>query len=331
LNQPPATGGFRFYTFNVESLDSNPEPPKGGFFYLEQVMRKIEPTMNKEKIVAAVKECAARLGRAPNSAELYQSTTISKHQVRKHFGTYTRMLTASGIQRQGPGCRVEMNALFLDWANIVRRLGRIPTMTEYELEGKYSVRPLITRYGIWGNVPEGVKGYVVQNGLEGEWRDVLEIIAAHPEGNHRRARTFRTILRAAIEKDKLADRPIYGKPMFAPFSFAPTNEQGVLFVLGAVAPELGLCITRVQTGYPDVEAMKEVGPNECVRVNYELEYESRNFLGHGHSIQDCDGIVCWIDNWPECPVEVIELRKVVEELRRKRDCQNCPNGRKVKD
>jgi hypothetical protein len=34
-----------------------------------------------------------------------------------------------------------------------------------------------------------------------------------------------------------------------------------------------------------------------------------------HPLDGCDGIVCWINNWPECPLEVIELRRVVEELR----------------
>jgi hypothetical protein len=112
--------------------------------------------------------------------------------------------------------------------------------------------------------------------------------------------------------------------MFWPFSFAPTNEQGVLFVFGAVAQDLGLCITHVQTEFPDVEAMRIVGPNKCQRVLYELEYESRNFLAHGHSVHECDGIVCWINNWPECPVEVIELRRVVEELRNRRDRAESP-------
>jgi hypothetical protein len=76
------------------------------------------------------------------------------------------------------------------------------------------------------------------------------------------------------------DRPIYGKPMFAPFSFAPTNEQGVLFVFGGVAHELGLTVTRVQMQFPDIEAMREVGPNKCQRVHLEAEYESKNFLLH---------------------------------------------------
>jgi hypothetical protein len=32
-----------------------------------------------------------------------------------------------------------------------------------------------------------------------------------------------------------------------------------------------------------------------------------------HPLDGCDGIVCWINNWPECPLEVIELRSVIRD------------------
>ena len=46
----------------------------------------------------------------------------------------------------------------------------------------------------------------------------------------------------------------------------------------------------------------------------ELEYESRNFLEHQHPVNGCDLIVCWINNWPDCPLEVIELSSVLRDL-----------------
>ena len=58
----------------------------------------------------------------------------------------------------------------------------------------------------------------------------------------------------------------------------------------------------------------EVGPNQCQPTHWEAEYESRNFQTHMHPLNGCDGIVCWINNWPECPLEVIELKSVVERL-----------------
>lgn len=54
-----------------------------------------------------------------------------------------------------------------------------------------------------------------------------------------------------------------------------------------------------------------MGPNRWVLVRIEFEYESRNFLTHMHEASDCDLIVCWSHNWPECPLEVLALEKVL--------------------
>jgi hypothetical protein len=51
---------------------------------------------------------------------------------------------------------------------------------------------------------------------------------------------------------------------------------------------------------------------ELVRI--EFEYESRNFLKHAHKPGDCDLIVCWKQNWPECPVDVVELRRELKKV-----------------
>jgi hypothetical protein len=46
-------------------------------------------------------------------------------------------------------------------------------------------------------------------------------------------------------------------------------------------------------------------------VKIEFEYKSRNFLRHMHNPEGCDLIVCWSHNWPECPLEVIELKTAI--------------------
>ena len=50
------------------------------------------------------------------------------------------------------------------------------------------------------------------------------------------------------------------------------------------------------------------------RVRIEFEYQSRNFQRHNHDPAGCDLIVCWEDNWPEAPLEVIELKSRVRGL-----------------
>ena len=51
-------------------------------------------------------------------------------------------------------------------------------------------------------------------------------------------------------------------------------------------------------------------------VDIELEQYSRNFVSHMHDPNKCDLIVCWEHNWPECPLEVIELKTEFERLQR---------------
>ena len=145
-----------------------------------------ELNMTREEIIAAVKECAAKLGRAPRSAEFHKHTQVTIHQVRRGFRTFTRLLAASGVDRKGPGVALGLQELFLDWGRVTRKLGKLPTKSDYGAYGKHSIRPYTRRFRTWSNVPQGMKDYAVRNGLEGEWEDVLKIIGAHVEA----AKTF---------------------------------------------------------------------------------------------------------------------------------------------
>ncbi len=272
--------------------------------------------MTREEIIVAMKDCASELGHAPNSAEFRRLTKISLNQVRKNFGNYRRLLLASGVERQGAGYKVSLKSLFLDWARVVRETGKIPTVAEYELEGKFSIRPLVRRFRTWRQVPAGLQEYARQEGLEGEWKDVLKILADHLEVGAGQTRTFEspTIMPSwqRVLKDQTSTETVYGKPMHAPLNCAPTNENGVIFAFGIVAKELGFSVSRIQTAFPDCEMLREVAPNRWIHVRVEFEYESRNFLTHMHPADGCDLIVCWTHNWPDCPLEVPELKNVIE-------------------
>jgi hypothetical protein len=94
----------------------------------------------------------------------------------------------------------------------------------------------------------------------------------------------------------------------------PMNENGVLYLFGTVSARLGFVVTLIQGAFPDCLALRLVDVDRWQPVRIEFEYESRNFLKHLHDPAGCDIIVCWKHNWPECPLEVIELSKIVGEL-----------------
>jgi hypothetical protein len=271
--------------------------------------------MSKEEVIAAIQESAARLGHVPTFTEVRRTTQMGKHEIRKHFLTYAKALTECGLQRTGPGYEVDARVLFLDWAGLVRKLGKLPTMAEYEMHGSYSVRPLIRRYGGWVHVPAGLQDFAREEKLEGEWGDVLDVIARHKEEEADGRRTSGSTNSRLTKPRLLKDRPIYGRPMMdMALGLAPTNEMGVVFLFGAVARELGYMVVRLQSEFPDCEAYREVEPERWQRVRIEFEYESRNFLAHGHKLDGCDLIVCWKHNWEGCPLEVVGLKGHCQKL-----------------
>jgi hypothetical protein len=235
-----------------------------------------------------------------------------------------------------------MDDLVQDWAGMVRVLKKLPSQSEYSHFSKYSVSPLVNRFGNWAQVPYGIQQYIDEQGRTEEMKDVLEVIAL--QGPHvKQGRSLRTLRQgpedmaraetsglgngpddliplrphdgASTANDEAADSGVYGSLMrFGPMVCAPTNEQGVLFLFGVMAEKLGFAILKVRREYPDCEAFRVLQGDRVELVKIELEYESRNFLKHLHDAKKCDLIVCWRHNWPECPLPVIELRRLCQPM-----------------
>jgi hypothetical protein len=280
----------------------------------------LEQSVTKEEIIAAVQECTRKMGRVPSFPELQLATKVTNRMMRMRFGNYSRTLQACGLTREGAGVRVSMRTLFDDWAELVRKLGKIPTIMEYTLHSNYSVRPFIGRFKGWMRVPEAMNLYCRREGLADEYKDVMDIIAVYLEMERGGTKIYRSTSRTGAEAGSLnrraaivfTDRPVCGRPLhLTPLNCAPINEMGVVFLFGAMALQLGFSVTQLQAAFPDCEALRELKYDKWQRVRIEFEYESRNFLLHGHPMADCDLIVCWNHNWEECPLEVLELKSVL--------------------
>ncbi|HET9837843.1 MAG TPA: hypothetical protein VFR84_06375 [Candidatus Angelobacter sp.] len=289
--------------------------------------------MSKEEIIRAVMECAVKLGHTPSHIELMKHANVSRKAVRQAFGTYRGLLEQCGLVGIGSGYRAPLEDLFRDWATVARKLKKLPTISEYDFESKYSVRPLTLRFETWRNVPHGLKQYAVERGWEEEWKDVLAMVEAREQeeraieawrskpgpDNVRRARRF--AIKSATEvqtpgpesgnKVNREGREVYGRLLRpGPMICAPTNEQGVVLLFGAMAEKLGFAVLKMGTKYPDCEAFRVRDDGKLERVHVEFELESRNFLVHMHQTSKADMIVCWWHNWKDCPLEVIELSKL---------------------
>src|SRR5262245_12642135 len=131
----------------------------------------MQRTHSKEEIIAGIKECAEKLGHVPTIADLLKMKPFSRGCLYRRFGNYRSALDACGLESSGPGFQADERRLFLDWAAVTRSLGKLPTITEFEVHGTYSAQPLLKRFRAWRAVPAGLRAYARETGIETEWGD----------------------------------------------------------------------------------------------------------------------------------------------------------------
>jgi hypothetical protein len=280
----------------------------------ETVTGKMVGGISKEAAMQMIQEAAEKVGHAPSSSELEELTPIRRWHIRRLFGSYAWALHECKLGPKSTGQKIPLDLLFTEWATTVRKLGKLPSIAEFNETSKYTTGPFQRRFLNWRRVPGGLQDFARKSGMDGEWQDVMELIRQSEDSGQAATTGERLVvgMKPAVIK---IDRPVYG-PAMNPGALAhePINEMGVVFLFGTVAERLGFLVTLLQAEFPDCEALREIGPRRWQRVNIEFEYESRNFLRHGHDVNGCDMIVCWIHNWTECPLEVVELREIVGRL-----------------
>jgi hypothetical protein len=285
-------------------------------------MSKRITSISKQEMIEAMAECAKKLGRPPSQTEARKMKGITVPMIRRNFGTYTQLLGECEMEIRPRGQKLDTEMLLRDWARVVRQLKKLPSVAVYEHLSNYTETPFRVRFGGWMRVPQGFKRYAMEKGWNDEWKDVLEMIDRREREDRETAWMFggrkeRGAEQATEKLERKAaapmtDRPVYGPAMRPyPMAYGPMNEIGVIFLFGTQAERLGFIVTRLQAAFPDCEAMRWVEGNRWQPVRIEFEYESRNFLKHKHDAKKCDLIVCWEHNWPECPVEVLELKTLL--------------------
>lgn len=92
-------------------------------------------------------------------------------------------------------------------------------------------------------------------------------------------------------------------------TFTPQNEQGVIIAFSGIAEKYGYKILSIGTRFPDALLYSR---DQDKNLRVEFEYFAMNFLYHGHDITMCDLIICWRNDWPKCPIPILELQSLDE-------------------
>ena len=84
--------------------------------------------------------------------------------------------------------------------------------------------------------------------------------------------------------------------------FEPQNEQGVIVRFSQEASMHGWSIVEISATFPDAILEKD-----GVKWRTEFEYEASSFLAHRHDHREADLIVCWLNDYTDCPLPIVEL------------------------
>jgi hypothetical protein len=99
---------------------------------------------------------------------------------------------------------------------------------------------------------------------------------------------------------------------FTGFYFAPSYEYEVVMLFSMILPYLKppMCIKEASDKFPDCTVIRQDvdGPKE---MRCEIEKNASDF---DHDIKQCDILVCWENDWDNCPMEIIELKREIRKL-----------------
>jgi len=266
----------------------------------------------KEQIIAEIQRIAKELdSESISRADFIRRSNISGHQILKYFGKWSEAMIEAGLTPQQQKVRKNHNELFKNLHDVCTKLNKLPTTIEFEHTSNHALKPYRKNFGSWQNTLVYFKGWLQENYSDSQFIEMIddnddERIASLPPKSS-------NVGTGMVWQRKKG--MVYGASLdFMGLRYAPINEQGVVFLFGKINEDLGIIVEAVQTGFPDCVGKRLINRNKNLweEVKIEFEYKSKNFLDHGHDINGCDVIVCWTHDWKDCPLEVIELKSIIE-------------------
>jgi hypothetical protein len=100
---------------------------------------------------------------------------------------------------------------------------------------------------------------------------------------------------------------------FRGFVYAPCNPQGVFLLFGTLVRDLRLQVEEVWPQIPYCIARRFTARG-WERIALRFTHKSSEAREHALTPQSGELLLCWDHDWPDCPVEVMELQTVIRRL-----------------
>lgn len=258
-------------------------------------------------------ECIEEIKRV---AKILNTKNISQNDFKKHskmhpatimrkFNSWEEALMTVGLE-QGKNYykTIELKELATEFYEVAKNLSYIPSLNQMAHRGKFSKGTYETKFKKYSIFKAIVSKYILDEHLCND-NNIMHLFEIEAQN-----------IKSDTEIYEI--RPHYeGKTLnFRHFAYNPTYENEVVSIFSAVAGELGFEIITIRDAFPDCKARRKSQNfrNRMRDCLIEFEFKSSDFVKHKHPIDGCDLIICWVHDWLECPIEVINLNTEIKKL-----------------
>lgn len=286
--------------------------------------RQPHPNHTREALIAAARSVAAQRASTRLSLSVFCAATgINPARIYARFDDWPTLCAEAGLLPGEKPPEISSDRLLADLHAAIMEAGGFERSATLLRRVPASPGTYYRRFGDWGGMLRALKTWTAAHAPDFPYTRELERRLANQARRKPRGGVAPAALPTSPPWRSVGAR-VSGAPLaFRGMASAPVNEMGVVLVFGMVAADIGYAVDAIGTAFPDCAARRLVadGPGgvlgadarwEPVRV--EFEYRSRNFFYHGHDADECDVVICWQHDWPDCPLEVLVLEDVVASL-----------------
>jgi hypothetical protein len=266
----------------------------------------------------SVDECVLELQRVAKllgiktlqQRDLRGRSSYSAYRIARACGGWYKALSRAGLSpTPNSNRRLPIERLADSFLRVVVDLHRIPTSLQLSRRSGHARDTLSRNRGGYPAFKKAVIEFLLSSNCKFP-KDILGIL--RDELTRLKSQTPQDEVQVMSRNEHRQGRSLG----FRGFAFAPTCEHDVVQLFGAVAKELGFEIIGNRSAFPDCKArrLQKAQRDHFIDCLIEYEFSSLDFKKHRHDPKGCDLIVCWEHNWPDCPVEVLELKHIIRDL-----------------
>lgn len=292
----------------------------------------------REQIIEEIKRIAAKMGVVSLTQEEFEfNSMIPMSTVRYYLGNWKQALLEAGLGAVSAPeplskCPPENeDQLLVDLLRLNQETGEIPTPALIEAKGKFYLRFYLER---WKSIGEAY--LLAQKKFSSRPSPVKMAAESYPGApliepaeiffQKKEDSMLPETINEALAPH--ADIPIEALDILdvhefieKPFSFRgltqpPVNKSGVIFIFGLIHGELGYSVSQFLAGQPDAQGERCVDRlnKRWEPIHIYFEYKSSDVQFEVRTTGVKEILVCWDHDWRSCPVEVLELRSVLQQL-----------------